>query len=142
MAKKTVKRSATKKAASRPSKAASRPAAKPAKAAKAATKTAAKATAAAPPKRAAATARPAPPAAGPTLGEHAERLRDEIQRSKLTHPDPWRYAAKARGWGERAQVLVELVAVRGDTASARGSFEALAAELQGDRDFQEARRLF
>jgi len=142
VAKKTVKRSATKKAASRPSKAASRPAAKPAKAAKAATKTAAKATAAAPPKRAAATARPAPPAAGPTLGEHAERLRDEIQRSKLTHPDPWRYAAKARGWGERAQVLVELVAVRGDTASARGSFEALAAELQGDRDFQEARRLF
>ena len=142
MAKKTVKRSATKKAASRPSKAASRPAAKPAKAAKAATKTAAKATAAAPPKRTAATARPAPPAAGPTLGEHAERLRDEIQRSKLTHPDPWRYAAKARGWGERAQVLVELVALRGDTASARGSFEALAAELQGDRDFQEARRLF
>ena len=142
MAKKTGKRSATKKAASRPSKAASRPAAKPAKAAKAATKTAIKATAAARPKRAAATARPAPPAAGPTLGEHAERLRDEIQRSKLTHPDPWRYAAKARGWGERAQVLVELVAVRGDTASARGSFEALAAELQGDRDFQEARRLF
>jgi hypothetical protein len=142
VAKKTVKRSATKKAASRPSKAASRPAAKPAKAAKAATKTATKATAAARPKRAAATARPAPPAAGPTLGEHAERLRDEIQRSKLTHPDPWRYAAKARGWGERAQVLVELVAVRGDTASARGSFEALAAELQGDRDFQEARRLF
>ncbi len=142
MAKKTGKRSATKKAASRPSKAASRPAAKPAKAAKAATKTATKATAAARPKRAAATARPAPPAAGPTLGEHAERLRDEIQRSKLTHPDPWRYAAKARGWGERAQVLVELVAVRGDTASARGSFEALAAELQGDRDFQEARRLF
>jgi hypothetical protein len=142
VAKKTGKRSATKKAASRPSKAASRPAAKPAKAAKAATKTATKATAAARPKRAAATARPAPPAAGPTLGEHAERLRDEIQRSKLTHPDPWRYAAKARGWGERAQVLVELVAVRGDTASARGSFEALAAELQGDRDFQEARRLF
>jgi hypothetical protein len=82
------------------------------------------------------------PAAGPTLGEQAERLRDEIQRSKLTHPDPWRYTAKARGWGERAQVLVELIAARGDTASARGSLEALAAELQGDRDFQEARRLF
>ena len=87
------------------------------------------ATAAAPPKRAAATARPASAAAGPSLGEHAERLRDEIQRSKLSHPDPWRYAAKARGWGERAQVLVELIAVRGDTASARGSLEALAAEL-------------
>ena len=142
MAKKTGKRSATKKAASRPSKAAPRPAAKAAKTAKAATKPAAKATAAAPPKRAAATARPASPGAGPTLGEHAERLRDEIQRSKLTHPDPWRYTAKARGWGERAQVLVELIAVRGETASARGSLEALAAELQGDRDFQEARRLF
>jgi hypothetical protein len=151
VAKKTVKRSATKKAA--PSKAAPRPAAKAAKTAKAATKPAAKAPAAAPPKRAAApasappkraaaTARPAFAAAGPSLGEHAERLRDEIQQSKLSHPDPWRYAAKARGWGERAQVLVELITVRGDTAAARGSLEALAAELQGDRDFQEARRLF
>ena len=129
MAKKTGKRSAMKKAASK-SKAAPRPAAKTAK----------KTTA--PPKRAVATPRPAPPPAGPTLGEQAERLRDEIQRSKLTHPDPWRYAAKARGWGERAQVLVELIAVRGDTSSARGSLEALAAELQRDRDFQEARRLF
>ena len=142
MAKKTGKRSATKKAASRPSKAAPRTAAKAAKTAKAATKPAAKAPAAAPPKRATATARPASPAAGPTLGEHAERLRDEIQRSKLTHPDPWRYTAKARGWGERAQVLVELIAVHGETASARGSFETLAAELERDRDFQEARRLF
>ena len=143
MAKKTVKRSATKKAA--PSKPAPRPAAKAAKTAKAATKPAAKAPAAAPPKRApraAATARPAFAAAGPSLGEHAERLRDEIMQSKLSHPDPWRYAAKARGWGERAQVLVELITVRGDTAAARGSLEALAAELQGDRDFQEARRLF
>jgi hypothetical protein len=150
VAKKTVKRSPTKKAA--PSKAAPRPAAKAVKTAKAATKPAAKApaaapkraaaTAAAPPKRATATARPAFAAAGPSLGEHAERLRDEILQSKLSHPDPWRYAAKARGWGERAQVLVELITVRGDTAAARGSLEALAAELQGDRDFQEARRLF
>ena len=139
MAKKTGKPSATKKAASRPAKPAPRPAAKPAKAP---TKPAAKATAPAPPKRAAATARPAATAAGPSLGEHAERLRDEIQQSKLSHPDPWRYAAKARGWGERAQVLVELIAARGDTASARGSYEALAAELARDRDFQEARRLF
>jgi hypothetical protein len=123
VAKKTGKRSATKKVASRPSKVASRPAAKPLKAAKAATK-------------------PAAPAARLTLGERAEGLRDEIQRSKLTHPDPWRYAPKARGWGERAQVLVELIVARGDTASARGSLEALAAELRGDRDFQEARRLF
>ncbi len=142
MAKKTGKRSVTKKAASRPSKAAPRPTAKAATTAKAAMKPAAKAPAAAAPKRAAAAARPAPPVAEPTLGERAERLRDEIQRSKLTHPDPWRYTAKARGWGERAQVLVELIAVRGDTASARGSLEALAAELERDRDFQEARRLF
>jgi hypothetical protein len=136
VAKKTGKRSATKKAAKRPSKAATRPAAKAAK------KTTAKAKAPAPGKRAVATARPAPPPAGPTLGEHAEHLRDEIQRSKLTHPDPWRYAAKARGWGERAQVLVELIAVRGDTPSARSSLQALDAELERDRDFQEARRLF
>jgi hypothetical protein len=149
VAKKTGKPSATKKAA-KPSKAAPRPAAKPAKAqkspakpaAKAPTKPTAKVTAPAAPKRAPATARSAAPAAGPSLGEHAERLRDEIQQSKLSHPDPWRYSAKARGWGERAQVLVELIAVRGDTASARGSYEALAAELEGDRDFQEARRLF
>ena len=125
-----------KKTASRPFKVAPRP---PAKAAK---KTISKAKATAPRKGAAATARPAPPPAGSTLGAHAERLRDEIQRSKLTHPDPWRYAAKARGWGERAQVLVELIAVRGNAPSARSSLEALAAELQGDRYFQEARRLF
>ena len=142
MAKKTGKRSATKKTERRAPKAAPRPAAKATKTAKAAKKPATKAPAAAAPKRAAAPARPAPASAGPSLGERAERLRDEIQRSKLSHPDPWRYAAKARGWGERAQVLVELITVRGDTASARGSFEALAAELDGDRDFQEARRLF
>jgi len=136
VAKKTGKRSATKKTASRPSKVAPRPAAKAAK------KTTAKAKTPAPGKRAAATAQTAPAPAGPTLGERAERLRDEIQRSKLTHPDPWRYAAKARGWGERAQVLVELIAVRGDAPAGRSSLEALAAELQGDRDFQEARRLF
>ena len=150
MAKKTGKRSVTKKAASKPSKAAPRPAAKAAKTAKAVTKPAAKvvakpaakAPAAAPPKRAAAAARPAPSAAEPSLEARAEHLRDQIQQSKLSHPDPWRFGAKARGWGERAQVLVELIAARGDTASARGSLDALAAEVEGDRDFQEARRLF
>jgi hypothetical protein len=142
VAKKTGKRSVTKKAASKPSKAAPRPAAKAAKTAKAVTKPAAKAPAAAPPKRAVAAARPAPSAAAPSLEARAEHLRDQIQQSKLSHPDPWRYGAKARGWGERAQVLVELIAARGDTASARGSLDALAAEVEGDRDFQEARRLF
>ena len=37
---------------------------------------------------------------------------------------------------------MEVIAVRGDTASARGSLEALLAEVEPDRDFQEARRLF
>ena len=136
MATKAKKRSVTKKATTKPTMVARQPAGEAAK------KAAPKTKAPAPSKRAVATARPAPPSAGPTLGERAERLRDEILRSKLTHPDPWRYASKARGWGERAQVLVELIAVRGDTPSARGSLEALDAELQGDRDFQEARRLF
>jgi hypothetical protein len=136
VAKKTGNRSATKKTGSSRPKAGVRPSGKAAK------KPAAKAKATASGSRAAATARPASRPAGPTLGEHAERLRDEIHRSKLTHPDPWRYAAKARPWGERAQVLVELITVRGETAAARSSLEALVAELEADRDFQEARRLF
>jgi len=37
---------------------------------------------------------------------------------------------------------VELIAVRGETSSALSSLEALVAELDKDRDFQEARRLF
>jgi hypothetical protein len=131
VAKKTVKRSATKKAANKPSKTAARPAAKAAK------KPASKPVAAPAPKQAAAA-----PHAGLSLGERARQLHEEITRSKLTHPDPWRYADKARGWGERAQVIVEVIAVRGDTASARGSLEALLAEVDRDRDFQEARRLF
>jgi hypothetical protein len=132
VAKKTVKRSATKKAASKPSQTAARPAAKAAK------KTASKPAAAPAPKRAAAAA----PHAELPLADRAQQLREEITRSKLTHPDPWRYADKARGWGERAQVIVEVIAVRGDTASARTSLEALLAEVDRDRDFQEARRLF
>ena len=136
MAKKAQKRSATKKTASKPAKAARKPAAKaPAKAAaKAAPK------AAPPAKRAVPAARPA--SAGPGLMALAERLRDQIQQSKLTHPDPWTYGAKARGWGERAQVLVDEIAVKGDSPAVQRTIEALEAELRGDRDFQEARRLF
>src|SRR5262245_47464404 len=96
-----MKRSASKKAVTKPSKTVQRPAGKTAKSAPA------KAKATAPSARAA--------SAGPGLGERAERLRDEIMRSKLTHPDPWAYAAKARAWGERAQVLVETIVVRGDS---------------------------
>jgi hypothetical protein len=79
---------------------------------------------------------------GPSLGERAERLRDEILRSKLTHPDPWAYAAKARAWGDRAQVIVETIVVRGDSPATLRTLEVLHAEVEGDRDFQTARRLF
>ena len=140
MAKKTGKHSATKKAVSKPSKTTARPAAKAAK------KPAAKPAVAPAPKLAAAPAakRAGANAAHPGLpmDERARQLHADIARSKLTHPDPWRYAAKARGWGERAQVIVELITIRGETASALSSLEALVAELDKDRDFQEARRLF
>ena len=130
MAKKAAKRAAGKKATKTP-KAAPRPAAK------AATKAPAKAAA----KRPAAPT-PAPAPAEPGLSERAERLRDEILRSKLTHPNPWAYAGKARAWGDRAQNVLEMIVVRGDTAAVRATLDALDAELQRDRDFQEARRLF
>jgi hypothetical protein len=133
VAKKTAKRPATKKAVSKPSKKPARPAAKAAK------KPAAKPKAAPAPKRAAATTALH---AGLPLGDRARQVHEEITRSKLTHPDPWRYAPKARDWGERAQVIVELIAVPSETASALSSLEALVAELESDRDFQEARRLF
>jgi hypothetical protein len=132
VAKKRPQQSATRKGSSKPPKAAQRPAGKSAR------KSTAKVKATAPPKRGVATARPA----GPTLGEQAEHLRDEIQRSKLTHPDPWTYTVKARAWGERAQALVEQIDVNGDTPATRRTLDALVKELQGDRDFQEARRLF
>ena len=136
MAKKAKKRSVTKKATTKPTMVARQPAGKAAK------KAAPKTKAPAPSKRAVASAWPAPPSAGSTLGEHAERLRDDIQRSKLTHPDPWIYAPKARAWGERAQVLVDLIVVQGDSPAARRALEALDAEIQRDHDFQQARRLF
>lgn len=139
VAKKAAKRAAGKKATKTP-KAAPRPAAKAAT--KAPVKAAVKAPVKAAATRPAAPARPAPASAGPDLGERAERLRDEILRSKLTHPDPWSYATKARAWGERAQTLVQRIAIGGDAASAKSALEALDAELRRDRDFQEARRLF
>jgi hypothetical protein len=111
-------------------------------AAKAAKKTAAKAKASVPAPRAVPAPRPAPASAGPALGERAERLRDEILQSKLTHPDPGRYAAKARAWGERAQVLVGQIAVQGDNPSIRQSLDTLDGEVRGDHDFREARRFF
>jgi hypothetical protein len=130
VAKKVQKRSAPKKASTKSAKAARR------SASKAATK------AGAAPKRVTASAQPTPPSAGLSAGERAERLRDDILRSKLTHPNPWTYAPKARGWGERAQVLVEMIVVEGHTPTILRTLATLHAEVEGDRDFQEARRLF
>ena len=76
------------------------------------------------------------------LGERAEQLRAAIERSKLTAADPWAYTPKAREWRQRAQALVEQIAREGDTAALRRRLEALTAEVEGDRDFQQARRLF
>ena len=135
MAKKAQKRPTTKKkAASKPAKAARPPASK-------STTSTTKAKSSAPAKRPVPSARPTVAPAGLALGEQAERLRDDILRSKLTHPDPWRYAPKARGWGERVQVLVVQTA-GGETLATRRALETLVAEVLADRDFQEARRLF
>jgi hypothetical protein len=136
VAKKGQKRSATRKAAGKPAKAARAPAGR------APVKTTSKGKPPAPPTRDLPAVPPAPRAVGPTPGEEAERLRDEIQRSKLTHPDPWRYAAKARAWGERVQALVEQIAAGDQTPAVRRALSTLAGEVQADRDFQEARRLF
>lgn len=131
----TVKQSSAKKTAPAGKK---RPAAKSVKAApaKAPAKLKAKA-----PSRAAAPARSsAPPAASaPSAVLRAERLRDDVQRSKMTHPDPWGYTGKARGWSERAERLVADAQAGRDV---RAALDTLTGELDADRDFQEARRLF
>jgi hypothetical protein len=80
--------------------------------------------------------------AGPPLLERAERLRDEVLRSKMTHPDPWRYTTKARGFATRAQGLVDEIAREGASAASERALAALAAELAADRDFKEAKALF
>jgi hypothetical protein len=126
VAKKVQKRSAPKKAST---KAAKRPATKAAKAPAAS-------------KRASAPRGPATSAHHAGLGERVQRLHEEIRRSKLTHPNPWTYAPKARAWDERAQVLVEMIVVQGHTPVVVRTLETLHAEVEGDRDFQEARRLF
>ena len=129
MAKKAQKRSAPKKASTKSVKAARRPVGKAKKAPAAS-------------KRASAAAGPATATHPAGLHERARHLHEEIRRSKLTHPSPWTYAPKARAWDERAQVLVEMIVVQGHTPVAIRTLETLHAEVQGDRDFQEARRLF
>jgi hypothetical protein len=136
VAKKPQKRAATKKTVSRAAKAPQRPAGKPA------IKSTARAKPSTSPKPAVSTGRVRAAAAAPPLHEQAAQLRDDILRSKLTHPDPWRYTAKARGWGERAQALVDQAAAGGPAPGIERAYEALAGEVRADRDFQEARRLF
>lgn len=135
MAKKRAQRSGTKKKATgkrdaRPKPAAraskTRPAARPAKPAKPAPRATA----------------PAPAAASPTAREQVRSLREAIERSKLTSPDPWGYTAKARGWLQRTDQVFARIEAGADTAGARKTVEALRAEVEGDRDFQAARRLF
>jgi hypothetical protein len=82
------------------------------------------------------------PPAERTLLERAEQLRDDILRSKLTHPDPWTYTAKARTWGDGVQALVEEIAVAGQTPALHARFATWLAEVEGDPDFQRARQLF
>jgi hypothetical protein len=83
-----------------------------------------------------------PASGGAALLECAERLRDDILRSKLTHPDPWTYTAKARTWGGGIQALVEEIAVAGQTPGLHARFATLLAEVEGDPDFQRARQVF
>jgi hypothetical protein len=142
VATKRGKRSGTKATAKRSSKAA-RPAARPTPA-KAAVKPAAKP----PAKPAARRAAPVPAAprreaaSAPSLTERALALRDTIQQSKLTAADPWGYTAKARAWQARVERLLDRLGTGAETAETRKAVEALAVEVEGDRDFQEARRLF
>jgi hypothetical protein len=88
-----------------------------------------------------AVARPAAAASSatpPSLLERAERLRDDILRSKISHPDPWRYTAKARAFGERAQRIIDDAAAGRDAGRA---LQALVGEVEGDPDYRQARRL-
>ena len=123
----------------KPAKAAAQPAAKPVAqpAAKPVAKPAARQAAplAAPPRREAASGTP-------SLTERALALRDTIQHSKLTAANPWAYTAKARAWEARAERLLDRLGAGAETAETRKAVEALAVEVEGDRDFQDARRLF
>jgi hypothetical protein len=135
VAKKRAQRSeakkATKKPSTKPKPAAKAPAAKPAPK---------------PAARAAAPARPAPAARvtapSPGLLEQARSLRDTIERSKQTAADPWGYTTKARGWVQRADQVLGRIAASADAAGTSKALETLRAEVEADRDFREARRLF
>jgi hypothetical protein len=131
VAKKRAQRSGTKKAtnkqSARPKPAAKAPVAKPA---------------ARPPQPAPRPAAPARQAAPAPLLEQARSLREAIERSKLTAPDPWGYTTKARGWIQRADQVLSRIESSADAAGTRKTLETLRGEIEGDRDFQAARRLF
>jgi hypothetical protein len=80
------------------------------------------------------------PAASASLLERAKTLRDLIEQSKLTAANPWSYTIKAREWTRRAQAIVDEVARGSDGAAMTQRLEAVRAEVDGDADFQEARR--
>jgi len=76
------------------------------------------------------------------LLQHAEAIRDSIRRSRFTAPDPWAYTPRERVWAQRAQELIEAISRDGDTTENRQALQKLVAEVEGDPDFQEARRRF
>lgn len=47
-----------------------------------------------------------------------------------------------RAWAERAQALVEEIALVGETPALQATVAKLTAEVEGDADFQKARQLF
>jgi hypothetical protein len=85
-------------------------------------------------------ARRALPPAEPSLLERAERLREDLLRSKLTHPDPWSYTAKARTWAEHAQALVQDIASASETPELHAMVAKLAADVEADPDYQKVRQ--
>jgi hypothetical protein len=76
------------------------------------------------------------------LLQQAQDLLEVIQRSKKTAGDPWAYTPKARDWGRRAQKLVDQLTRGEDSEVTRAALDKLLEEVEGDRDFKEARRLF
>jgi hypothetical protein len=74
------------------------------------------------------------------LFERVKALRDLIEQSKLTAANPWEYTTKAREWTRRAQALLDEVARGGDGADLTQRLEELRGRVEGDADFQEARR--
>jgi hypothetical protein len=82
------------------------------------------------------------PSVEPSLLEQAEGLRDAILRSRLSHPEPWSYTPRTHSWGLEAQRIIDEIAEGKDIDTCRRAYEVLAAKVEGDPEFQTARRLF